>query len=134
MLHLDKTREVCQNNTMTERFTPPIFDTKVIGVNVDPDENTINSISLAITDANHKLFTLHVETEKNYGQQIIESYNERSFDDYDTLEPVFMIPTKSLDIDNVKKTMSGVDPELLALYLVPQTTYDHQNKKNFNNI
>ena len=98
----------------TEEFSPPLRQEEVTGKTEGP-EGHISSISLLLTDANDKLFSLHVKTDANFIASVAED-----LDDDNEREPVFVVPSMSIDSQVLTDITQGVTPGLLKLYLVPQ--------------
>jgi hypothetical protein len=95
-------------------FTPPIHQKEITSVSTGP-EGHVSSMSLLLSDANSKLFSLHVATEANHVAASSEYRDEGEFP-----EPVFVVPTTTIDDDLLEKILTGTNPEVLGLYLVPQ--------------
>lgn len=98
----------------SKRFTPPIHQKEVTGISEGP-EGHVSSISLLLSDAHSNLFSLHVATEANFAVTSTEQTDDDEFP-----EPVFVVPTMTIDNELLEKILNGTDPEVLGLYLVPQ--------------
>ena len=104
---------------MNVEYLPPFERTEIISTNENENDGRVSSISMLLQDANHKLFTFHVMTDEVY-QKIVNDEdmpsNERE------TEPVFVLPTSTIDVDMIDTIINALSPKLFSLYLVPQET------------
>ncbi len=95
-------------------YFPPIQMEATIGESKG-SEGHVSSVTVLLKDAHGALFSLHVATEANYVASALEFEDQIEFP-----EPVFMVPSMSIDDELVTDIIGGTTPEVLGLYLVPQ--------------
>ena len=98
-------------------FSPPVQQEKIIS-KLEGPEGHVSSISLLLSDANGKLFALHVATQANHLAGSAEFDNNEENPEFP--EPVFVVPAMTIDDQLLEDIMHGTKPEVLGMYLVPQ--------------
>jgi hypothetical protein len=95
-------------------FTPPITRREILSKNEGAD-GYVSSLSLLLSDANSKLFALHVATQENHAASSSQFEDAGEFP-----EPVLVVPAMTIDEQLIDTILTQTGPELLGLYLVPQ--------------
>lgn len=97
-------------------FKAPSIDVKLSSSSRD-EEGRMYSADFLITDANHKLFSLHVTTEKNY-LEAVNLFKRINNLDENEIEPTLLIPEIQINERFVAELLNK--PEEVIDYLVPQ--------------
>lgn len=101
-------------------FRPPIEEVKLVGYG----DQTRASATVLLADANHHLFSMHVETEWLYRQNAQIERGEAEAPGEDA-EPTFVLPVQELAPEDLHAVIHGMEPALLQKYLVPQSEELH---------
>ncbi|HEV7455095.1 MAG TPA: hypothetical protein VGO07_07600 [Candidatus Saccharimonadales bacterium] len=101
-------------NTERPAFYPPAQSIEIVG----RDPVRAGAVSLMIRDAHGQLFALHVQTQRSYDDGLLQASREQS--GVGDPEEVFIVAATAIDEQMLHQIVYGVDPDLLASYLIPQ--------------
>lgn len=94
-------------------FVPPVNDVDVIS-GAKSGEGRYTSITLLLRDANHKLFSLHIEATDSV--KTVAGEEQANGD----IEPTFYLPGPDFNVSDLQDVVREAGPNLLQRFLVAQ--------------